>query len=98
MPEYIDAEVDALRSSRSTDHMTLLLGVEGDRETLVEQVEQTDAHVDAELGRATLRVTAPELAIDTLCGLDGVTSIEVDREDVRVLAPGNGDSRRRLTR
>lgn len=98
MPEYVDPDVEALRDSDSDDEVTLLLGVSGDREEFAARVEQFGATVEAEIGRATLRVTAPESAVDALCDLDGLTSIEREREDVRTLDEGNGHSRRRVTR
>lgn len=98
MPEYVDAEVEALRSSDSNDKVALLLGVSGDREEFATRVEQSGATVEAEIGRATLRVTAPESIVDILCELDGLKSIELERDDVRTLDEGNGYSRRRLTR
>lgn len=98
MPEYIDADVRTLRGSKSDDETTLLLGVSGDRDEFATRVEDIGGTVNAKLGRATLRVTAPESVVDDLCELDGLKSIELEREDVRTLDEGNGPSRRRLTR
>lgn len=98
MPEYVDPNVEALRDSDSDEEVTLLLGVSGDRDAFASCVEQRGATVEARIGRETLRVTAPESAVDTLCDLDGVKSIEVERDDVRTLDEGNGHSRPRLTR
>jgi len=98
MPEYIDAEVKVLRDSTSDDETTLLLGVSGDRDEFARRVEEIGATVDATLGQATLRVTTPESAIDRLCELEGLKSIEIERDDVRTLEEGNGQSRRRVTR
>lgn len=98
MPEYVDPDVDALRESKSPTEVTLLLGVSGDRDAVIAQVEQAGATVDDTLGRATLRVTAPESAVDTLCTLEGVKSIELERDDVQVLSEGNSHSRPRVTR
>lgn len=98
MPEYVDADVEALRDSESDEAVTLLLGVSGDRDAFAARVEQSGATVEAEIGRATLRVTAPKSTVDVLCELDGLKSIELEREDVRTLDEGNGHSRRRLTR
>lgn len=98
MPEYVDSDVRALRDSDSDDTVTLLLGASGDRDVLARRVEETGGEVDARLGRATLRVTAPESFVDALCTLEDLKSIELEREDVRTLDEGNGDSRRRLTR
>lgn len=98
MPEYVDPDIEALRDSDSDDEVTLLLGVSGDREEFAARVERHGAAVEAEIGRATLRVTAPESAVDVLCEFEGLKSIELEREDVRTLDEGNGHSRRRLTR
>ena len=98
MPEYIDTDVKSLRDSSSDDEVTLLLGVSGDRDKFATRVEQVGATVNATLGRATLRVTTSESAVDDLCGLEGLKSIEIEREDVRTLDEGNGRSRRRVTR
>jgi hypothetical protein len=98
MPEYIDAEIKTLRDSTSDGEITLLLGVSGDRDEFTSCVEAAGATVDAKLGQATLRVTAPKSAIDRLCELEGLKSIEIEREDVRTLDEGNERSRRRVTR
>jgi len=98
MPEYIDAEIRTLRDSSSDDEITILLGVSGDRDEFARRVEGIGATVEATLGQATLRVTTPESVIDQLCELEGLKSIEIEREDVRTLDEGNGQSRRRVTR
>jgi len=83
MPEYIDAGITELRDSEGDDEVTLLLGVSGDRDEFATRVEACGATVTAQIGRATLRVTAPESAVDTLCELDGLKSIEIERDDAR---------------
>lgn len=98
MPAYIDAAVTALRESDGDAEVALLLGVDGDRAEVADRVEALGGSVDARLGRATLRVIVPESAVDALCELDGLTSIERDRDDVHVLDRGSGRSRRRVTR
>ncbi|TYL37446.1 hypothetical protein CV102_17735 [Natronococcus pandeyae] len=99
MLEYIDPQVKDLRGSNSPIEVTLLIGVSGeyDDATACESVEQAGGTVDAEIGRATLRVTAPETAIELLCTLEEVKSIELERDDVQVLAEGNQHSRPRVT-
>lgn len=98
MLQYIDAGVEDLRASRSSEEVTLLLGVAEERDDVVTRLEQFGAHVEATLGRTTIRVTVPKSAVDSLCELEGLKSIEIDREDVRTLDQGNGHSRRRVTR
>lgn len=98
MPEYVDPAVDTLRESESPAEVTLLLGISGDNDAVIERVEQAGATVDDTLGQATLRVTAPKSAVDTLCTLEGVKSIELERDDVQVLSEGNSHSRPRVTR
>jgi hypothetical protein len=98
MPEYVATDVSELRESDSTTEVTLLLGVSGDRTAFAARVREAGGTVEAELGQATLRVTAPESAVDELCELEGLKSIEREREDVRTLAEGNEYSRERLTR
>lgn len=88
MPEYIDPAVSELRESNSDTEVTLLLGVSGEQDEFAEQVEATGATVETTLGRATLRVTAPESAVDELCELSGLKSIEIERDDVRKLDEG----------
>ncbi|MFC6614883.1 hypothetical protein ACFQAS_07920 [Halopenitus salinus] len=85
MPDYIDPAVARLRESDAETTVTLLLGVEGDREAATRTIERTGATIEAELGRATLRVTAPESAVDDLATLAPVSSIELEREDARVV-------------
>jgi hypothetical protein len=98
MPEYIDTAVERVRESFSEAPVTLLLGVGGEPDTVVTPVERTGATVESTLGRVTLRVTAPTSAIDGLIDLDEITSIELERDDVRPLDEGNQHSRRRVTR
>lgn len=98
MPEYIDPTVERVRENASERTVTLLLGVAGDPDSLIEPVEQTGATVESTLGRATLRVTAPTSAIDELIAREEITSIELEREDVRSLDEGNQYSRRRVSR
>lgn len=98
MPEYIDPDVEALRDSDSEEEITLLLGVSGNRDEFVERVKRHGVTVEATLGQATVRVTAPKAAISALCDLDALKSIEIERDDVRILDQGNSQSRQRLTR
>lgn len=98
MPEYIDAEVRRIRDSSRDETITLLLGVSGDRDEFATRVEEVGATVETKLGQATLRVSAPERAIDEICDLKNLKSIEIEREDVRTLDKGNGQSRGRVTR
>ena len=98
MPEYIDPAVKRLRERGSTENVTLLLGVSGELNSMVNTIEGTDATVENTLGRATLRVTAPATTIDDLIALDEISSIELEREDVRPLDEGNRHSRRRVIR
>ena len=67
MTEYIDTAVTRLRDSSRDDETTLLVGVSGDRDDVATRIEQSGGTVTAKLGRATLRVTAPESRIDDLC-------------------------------
>lgn len=85
MPEYIDTEVRDLRDSDSEEEITLLLGVSGDRKGFAGRVEQHDATVEDTIGHATLRVTGPKSVIDAICELEGLKSIEIDRDDVQNL-------------
>lgn len=100
-PNYISEDVKRLRKSESEAQVTLLLGVDGDREALVDRIEQIGGLVDARLGRATLRVSASENLINELCELEDLKSIEVDHEDVQTLgsdSTGNDRSLPLLTR
>lgn len=98
MPEYVDPAVERLRESDSDDSVTILLGVSDEREAIADRVERAGATVEDSLDRVTLRVTAPESAVDDLCTTEGITSIELEREDVGSLAKGNERSRGRVTR
>ena len=98
MPEYIDPAVKHLREHCSDESVTLLLGVSGELNSTIETIEETDATVETTLGRATLRATAPATTIDDLIALDEISSIELEREDVRPLDEGNRHSRRRVIR
>jgi hypothetical protein len=83
MPRYVDPQVESMRDSDNSTAVTLLLGVSHPQSEVIESVEETGVTVEDTLGHATLRVTASESGIDALCELDGVTSIEIDRNDVR---------------
>jgi hypothetical protein len=85
MPEYIGAGVTALRDSSAADEVTLLLGVSGDRDEFTARIAETGATVETIIGRTTLRVTGPESAVDALCELPGLNSIEIEQDDVRML-------------
>jgi hypothetical protein len=98
MPEYVDPEVESLRESDSSTAVTLLLGVSGPQNETVKSVEETGVTVEDTLGQETLRVIAPESAIDTLCKLEGIKSIEIERNDVQVLTAKNFRSPHRVTR
>lgn len=98
MLEYVDPQVESLRESSSPAQITLLLGVSGTQSDVEKRVEETGATVEDTLGQATLRVTTPESAINSLCEIDGLKSIEVEREDVQILTEGDFHSRRRVTR
>lgn len=98
MPEYIDPDVAELRESDSDERVTLLVGVSGDRDDFRAKIVERGASVDDTLGQATLRVTAPKSLINELCEIDGLTSVELERDDVRILDQGNGRSRQRVTR
>lgn len=98
MPEYIEAEIERLRDSTSDDEITVLLGISGDRDEFASRVVDVGARVEAKIGQATLRVSASESLIDDLCQLEGLKSMEIEREDVRMLDEENEQSRRRVTR
>ncbi|GGL45370.1 hypothetical protein GCM10009037_31010 [Halarchaeum grantii] len=82
MPAYVDSQVEKIRGSECETTVSLLLGVSGDQEAVIERVEQESATVDSTLGRATLRVTAPESVVNALCSIGGISSIEIERDDV----------------
>jgi hypothetical protein len=52
MPEYIAADVTALRDSDAAADVTLLLGVSGDRDEFLDRIEDAGGTVDATLGRS----------------------------------------------
>lgn len=94
MPEYIDPDVRDLRDSNSEEEITLLLGVSGDRDEFAKRVERHDATVEGKIGHATVRVTGPKSVIDALGELEGLKSIEIDRDDIQVLDRGKGNPAR----
>lgn len=98
MPEYIDPAVEELRDSDSQDRVTLLVGVSGDRDDVQKRLSEHGVIVEDSLGQATLRVRAAKSSVAVLYDLEGVKSIELERDDVRILDSGNGHSRRRVTR
>jgi hypothetical protein len=89
MPEYIDAEIEGLRDSTSDDEITVLLGISGDRDEFASRVVDEGGSVEARLGQATLLVSASESAIDDLCELQDLKSLEIERDDVRMLDEGD---------
>lgn len=98
MPQYVDPAVERLRDSDDDSTVTVLLGTGDDRASLIEALERVGATVENELGRATVRATVTERAVDDLCEIQALTSIELERDDVRTLDEGNSNSRRRVTR
>lgn len=100
-PKYVSKDVKQLRESDNSTQVTLLLGASTDREILAENAEDIGATVDARLGRATLRISAPEFLVDELCEIDELKSIELEHQDVQTLGreeKGNGRSLPLLTR
>jgi hypothetical protein len=85
MPEYVDPQVESMRESDNSNSISLLLGVSDLQNEIIGSIEETGATVEDTLGQATLRVVASESGLDALCNLDGVKSIEIDRDDVQAL-------------
>ncbi|MFC3959644.1 hypothetical protein [Halovivax cerinus] len=98
MPAYVDPAVEALRESSGEGTVRLLLGVIGDRDEITSAVTDSDASVIDRIGHSALLVEAPKSSVEALCSLDGISSVELDHDDVAVLNRGNGRSRPRLTR
>jgi hypothetical protein len=97
MPGFIEQDVRAMRGVSSTEWTVLLVGCEDDRDGVSEAVEKIGAEVTDRVGRAALRVSIQKRDIDDLCELEGVASVERDRDDVRPQNQGNLKRRRDST-
>jgi hypothetical protein len=91
MPQYVERSVREFQSNGGDSRATLLLGVDGDREELSEELNCWGVQVEDEIGRATLRVVAPREAIARLRELDKITSIEFDEHDVHAYGADAGN-------
>lgn len=89
MPEFIERDVRALRGASSSEHTTLLVGAEGDRDELSEEIEDHGGEVLDYIGRSALRISLPKSQVDALCEIETVRSIERDKDDVLPQDQGN---------
>lgn len=83
MASYIEHSVLDLRDSTAATQVELLLGVEGEMDSLEHRVRELGGTVHDRIGHATVEVSLPENRIDEICEFDGVKSVELDETDVR---------------
>lgn len=89
MPEFIERDVRALRSASSSEHTTLLVGAEENRDELGDEIVDIGGEVLTKIGRSGLRISIPKAKIDTLCKIESVVSVERDKDDVYPQNQGN---------
>lgn len=96
-PEFVSAEVSQLRGKQGEERVSLLLYPVESREDLEQDVKDIlEGTGETEpTGRAALRVKAPEYAVDDICSLESLKSIDVEH-DADLLSGGqlgNGSPR-----
>lgn len=89
MTGFIEWDVRDLRDSTSSETVTLLVGYEEDRESLVDNIEEAGGQVDEIIGRTTILVTIEKRNVDALCEIESILAIEKDKDDVRLQKGGN---------
>jgi len=89
MPEFIERDVRALRDASSSEHTTLLVGTEDNRDELGERITDIGGEVLDRIGRSGLRISIPKAKIDPLCEIESVVSVERDKNDVYPQNQGN---------
>ena len=77
-----------MRSSSSSESATLLVGYEGESDELEGAITALGGEITGRIGSTSLRVTLPQSKIDTLCGIESVTAVELDSDEVRTLDAG----------
>lgn len=79
--EYVDSTVDARRRNpRHGERMTVVVAASGEVEDLIDDVAALEPEVEIEdtLPYEVLRVVVPEIALDDLCSLANVESVETE--------------------
>lgn len=89
MPEFVDREVERMRASTSSEEVTLLVGFDGDRDELRDDLHELGGEVHEYLGKTTVATSLPESEVDSVCDIEGVLSVEKNKNDVRTLNEGN---------
>ena len=86
MSTYVADEIDSLiKTNEGPDSVDLLIGVrEGYLENVKEQIRYLDAENIEELPFNSLAVSVPKSTVQTICGFDGIESIELN-EGMEVL-------------
>lgn len=76
----VDETIRELRSQRQPEGNVLVaIGVVGDKERVMDQVSNLGGTVRKDLPYGTLRVEVPVAALDRLCTLEQVESVEKER-------------------
>ena len=79
--EYVDSVVNSRRQHpRQGEQMTVVVGASGDLDDVVDDVAALDPDVRIEktLPYDVLRIVVPETALDDLCSLPNVESVETE--------------------
>lgn len=91
MAEFIEPEIRDMRDSTSQEETTLLVGCAGDRDELVNTIEDVGGQVQELIGRTTLLVSISKSDVGQLCDIESVVSVERDAEDIETHSSANGN-------
>lgn len=81
MPRHIDREIEEIRDSPATgDSVTILLGVENEKEPIIDSITEIGGEIRADLPYGGLRVEIPQDALDDVCALAGLRSVEATHQ------------------
>lgn len=85
MPEFIESGVREVRGSDSHSTIGLLVGYKAGHDEFEDALSGVETENIEAVGKTTFRVSLPENEVDSICNLEGVVSVELDKDDVYTL-------------
>lgn len=77
MSPHVDPELNSVRESPERgDSVVILIGVSGEKESVIDEVQNHGGELLASLPYGGLRVDVPESAVEDLCAVSGIRSVE----------------------
>lgn len=77
MSPHVDPELNSIRESPERgDSIVILIGVSGEKEPVINEVQRQGGELLDSLPYGGLRVDVPEPAVNELCATSGIRSIE----------------------